>query len=83
MHKRRVDDAQLLRSFQFEEGVPLTLRTGASSLAGALSHQMVLALARLVTTLARIVTPKVELRPEGRVASQSGGASSSWDFLFH
>ena len=40
-----------------------------------LSHQMLLALARVVTT-------KVVLRPEGHATTKSGSASS-WDFLFH
>ena len=40
-----------------------------------ISHQMLLALARIVTT-------KVVLRPEGRKTSQSG-QQPSWDFLFH
>ena len=40
-----------------------------------LSHQMLLALARIVTT-------KVVLRPEGRATSRSG-QEPSWDFLFH
>ena len=40
-----------------------------------LSHQMLLALARIVTT-------KVVLRPEGRTTTRSG-EKPSWDFLFH
>ena len=40
-----------------------------------LSHQMLLALARVVTT-------KVVLRPQGRAVSKSD-ATPSWDFLFH
>ena len=41
-----------------------------------LTHQMLLALARIVTT-------KVVLRPEGNLKSSSGGSSATWDFLFH
>jgi hypothetical protein len=40
-----------------------------------IAHQMLLALARIVTT-------KVVLRPEGRATSRSG-QEPSWDFLFH
>ena len=40
-----------------------------------LSHQMLLALARVVTT-------KVVLRPEGRLVNKEG-SHSSWDLLFH
>jgi len=40
-----------------------------------LSHQMLLALARVVTT-------KVILRPEGRSKARSGDGPT-WDFLFH
>ena len=40
-----------------------------------IAHQMLLALARIVTT-------KVVLRPEGRTTSQSG-QQPTWDFLFH
>ena len=40
-----------------------------------LSHQMLLAIARIVTT-------KVVLRPEGR-ANQQQGTENRWDFLFH
>ena len=40
-----------------------------------LAHQMLLALARIVTT-------KVVLRPEGRATSRSGDGAQ-WDFLFH
>ena len=40
-----------------------------------ISHQMLLALARIVTT-------KVVLRPEGRATNQSG-QEPTWDFLFH
>ena len=40
-----------------------------------LAHQMLLALARIVTT-------KVVLRPEGRVTSRTGN-TAQWDFLFH
>eukprot|EP00974_Lingulodinium_polyedra_P068569 6641033-Lingulodinium_polyedra.AAC.1 len=40
-----------------------------------LSHQMLLALARVVTT-------KVVLRPEGRDAGRNGDGPT-WDFLFH
>ena len=39
------------------------------------THQMLMALARIVTT-------KIVLRPEGR-ASQAAGAENRWDFLFH
>ncbi len=41
-----------------------------------LSHQMLLA-------LARIVTMRVVLRPEGNARSTSGVKSASWDVLFH
>jgi hypothetical protein len=41
-----------------------------------LSHQMLLALARIVTT-------KVVLRPEGNTATRTGDGAPSWDFLFH
>ena len=40
-----------------------------------IAHQMLLALARIVTT-------KVVLRPEGRTTTRSG-QEPSWDFLFH
>ena len=40
-----------------------------------LTHQMLLALARVVTT-------KVVLRPEGKM-KQTSGVGPSWDFLFH
>ena len=41
-----------------------------------LSHQMLLALARIVTT-------KVVLRPEGNSRAKTGDGASSWDFLFN
>ena len=41
-----------------------------------LSHQMLLALARIVTT-------KVVLRPEGNTRSKTGEGGFSWDFLFN
>jgi hypothetical protein len=41
-----------------------------------LSHQMLLALARVVTT-------KVVLRPEGNTRQRTGDNTSAWDFLFH
>ena len=41
-----------------------------------LSHQMLLALARIVTT-------KVVLRPEGNSTARTGAGAPSWDFLFH
>ena len=41
-----------------------------------LSHQMLLALARIVTT-------KVVLRPEGRTPTKSEDGTPAWDFLFH
>ena len=41
-----------------------------------LSHQMLLALARIVTT-------KVVLRPEGNSRSKTGDGAFSWDFLFN
>ena len=40
-----------------------------------LSHQMLLALARVVTT-------KIVLRPDGTKSSSTGG-TANWDFLFH
>ena len=40
-----------------------------------LSHQMLLALARIVTT-------KVVLRPEGNATARTGAGAPSWDFLF-
>ena len=41
-----------------------------------LSHQMLLALARIVTT-------KVVLRPEGNSRAKTGDGAPSWDFLFN
>ena len=41
-----------------------------------LSHQMLLALARIVTT-------KLVLRPEGNAKQTTGGGTGAWDFLFH
>ena len=40
-----------------------------------LSHQMLLALARVVTT-------KVVLRPEGNLTNKTGDSAPSWDFVF-
>ena len=41
-----------------------------------LSHQMLLALARIVTT-------KIVLRPEDNSKVKAGDGASAWDFLFH
>lgn len=41
-----------------------------------LTHQMLLALARIVTT-------KVVLRPEGNIKQTGNDTKQSWDFLFH
>ena len=37
----------------------------------------------MLLALARIVTTKVVLRPEGNLANKSGDSGPSWDFLFH
>ena len=97
MHKRRVDDAQrrgekavfvchdCYEAFSLKKPYLCRFALANHLWLGRwdpvfrdanLSHQMLLALARIVTT-------KVVLRPEGRVSSQSGGTSPAWDFLFH
>ena len=37
----------------------------------------------MLLALARIVTTKVVLRPEGKSVSKTGDAAPTWDFLFH
>jgi len=37
----------------------------------------------MLLALARIVTTKVVLRPEGNLKNNTGGSTASWDFLFH
>ena len=97
MHKRRVDDEQRRGVKEavvchdcydaFSPKKPTMCRFALANhmwlgrwdplFRGAnLSHQMLLALARIVTT-------KVVLRPEGNARSTSGDKSASWDFLLH
>ena len=95
LHKRRVDDEQrrgVKEAFTcqdcydaFSPKKPTMCRFALANhmwlgrwdplFRGAnLSHQMLLALARIVTT-------KVVLRPEGNARSTSGEKSASWDFF--